>query len=212
MSNPSKAKGTAAETALLRYAHQNGFPHADRQPLRGNRDQGDLALCPGVVVEVKNHSGMPALGQPSAAVLAQWMNQTEVERTNARAAIGLLVVKRKGTTDPGRWFAYLPIGTLSDLTARKCLLPAMVAVAFIAAAERPEIRTPKGTPLPGPVAGFEPPAATPTPRAPRCEHHPDVRLIGGICHECTNFTPAPRPADWAERVKQAADEAREANL
>lgn len=79
--------------------------------------------------------------------------------------------------------------------------PATVAVAFIAAAERPEIRTPKGTPLPGPVAGFEPPAATPTPRAPRCEHHPDTRLIGGICHDCTNFTPAPRPADFAERVE-----------
>ena len=117
MSNPSKAKGTAAETALLRYAHQHGFPHADRQPLRGNRDQGDLALCPGVVVEVKNHSGMPALGQPSAAVLAQWMNQTEVERTNARAAIGLLVVKRKGTTDPGRWFAYLPLTALTGLVS-----------------------------------------------------------------------------------------------
>lgn len=115
MSNPSKRKGTAAETALLRFAHLHGFPHADRQPLRGNRDQGDLALCPGVVVEVKNHSGMPALGQPSAAVLAQWMNQTEVERTNARAAIGLLVVKRKGTTDPGRWFAYLPLAALTVL-------------------------------------------------------------------------------------------------
>lgn len=43
--------------------------------------------------------------------------------------------------------------------------------------------------------------ATPTPRAPRCEQHPDVRLIGGICHECTSFTPSPRPADFAERVE-----------
>ena len=125
MSNPSKSKGTAAETALVRWLRANGFPGADRQPLRGGRDQGDVALCPGVVVEVKYHAGPAATGQPTAATLAAWLDEVDVEQSNAGAAVAFLVVKRKGTTDPGRWFAYVHLSTFVDLTdpEEPCILP-----------------------------------------------------------------------------------------
>jgi hypothetical protein len=106
MANPSKNKGTAAETAVVRWARDNGYPGADRQPLRGNRDAGDIDLCPGIVLEVKNHAG-GAVGQPKPGLLHTWMAQAELERLNAGALFCPLVVKRGGTSDPGRWFAYL---------------------------------------------------------------------------------------------------------
>lgn len=143
MSNPPRQKGTAAETAVVRWARENGFGHADRQPLRGGRDQGDIALCPGVIVEVKNHNGGPAVGQPAPGVLTEWMLQTEIERANAGADIGVLVVKRAGTRDVGRWFAYVSVWTLADvLSGPLCLAgeiettlraPVCLAVADLAA-------------------------------------------------------------------------------
>lgn len=142
MANPSRNKGTAAETGVVRWARLNGYPHADRQPLRGGRDQGDLTLCPGVIVEVKAHrlpTGVPTRGQ-----LDTWLAQTEAERVNARADVAVLVVKRPGTTDPGRWFAYVTAHTLADLltgvtaTVRTHLehLPVCMALADLTAVLR----------------------------------------------------------------------------
>jgi len=117
MANPSKDKGTAAETAVVRWARTNGFPGADRQPLRGNRDTGDIDLCPGIVLEVKNHAGVASVGQPAPAQLREWMAQADLERDNAGAAHCPLIVKRAGVADPGRWFTYLPLHQLAALLA-----------------------------------------------------------------------------------------------
>lgn len=114
MANPSKAKGTAAETACVRWLRLNGYPGADRQPLRGNRDAGDLALAPGLVVEVKNRRG-GATGQPAAGDLDDWMRQAETERLIAGADHCPLIVKRSGTADVGRWFAYVPAWSFAAL-------------------------------------------------------------------------------------------------
>jgi hypothetical protein len=115
MANPSKNKGTAAETALVRWARTHGFPMADRQPLRGNRDAGDVALCPGIVVEVKAHV-TAGRGIPQDVQLDAWMDQAEAERVNAGAAHCPLVLRRSGAGagDPGRWWAWL---TFADVTA-----------------------------------------------------------------------------------------------
>lgn len=113
MSNPSKSKGTAAETAALRWLREHGFPWTERLTLAGIHDRGDLSLLPGcaVIAEVKN-TKQGATGQPPAKVLHDWMRQTETERVNAQADTAALIVKRGGTTDVGRWFAYLPLAHL----------------------------------------------------------------------------------------------------
>ena len=41
------------------------------------------------------------------------MRQTETERGNADADYGVLVVKRPGTADPGRWHAYVTAGDIA---------------------------------------------------------------------------------------------------
>ena len=124
MSNPSKAKGTSAEVAVLKYVRAHGYPWAERLALTGAHDQGDISLLPGrlVVVEVKAHA-TGATGQPTESLLTQWMAQTAAERVNAGADHGVLVVKRKGTTDVGRWWAYVTAGAFASLLGAELELP-----------------------------------------------------------------------------------------
>lgn len=124
MTNRPKQRGTAAETAVLRHVRDNGFPWAHRLALTGNADQGDISLLPGnlVILEVKAHASA-ATGQPGDAQLAEWMRQTRTERINAGADYGVLVVKRKGTTDPGRWWAYVTAGQFAMLLRADLDLP-----------------------------------------------------------------------------------------
>ena len=89
MVNPSKAIGTQAETLVTRYLQENGFGTAERRALHGTYDLGDITGIPGVVIEVK--SGHAA--------------ETETERKNAEADIGVLVVKRKGKGSAESWWA-----------------------------------------------------------------------------------------------------------
>jgi hypothetical protein len=121
MSNPSKQKGTAAETAVVRYARTAGFPLADRLTLSGAYDRGDVSLTIGVIVEVK------AGGQAKTASKGQieaWLEETERERVNARADIALLVKQRTGfgTARVDQWDAWFLRG--SDLA--ECAADALI--------------------------------------------------------------------------------------
>lgn len=102
----ARAKGTAAETAVIRYLNDHGFPHAERRALHGVNDKGDVAGVPGVVLEVKSCK---------RTELAAWVDELTAEMGNAGAPTGAVVSKRRGTTDPGKWFAIMPFALLVDL-------------------------------------------------------------------------------------------------
>ena len=108
MANPSKAKGTAAESAVVSYLKRRAWPFAERRALNGNLDRGDIAGIAGVVLEVKSCRSID---------LAGWMAEAQVEKTNDGATIGAVVAKKRGTTDPGEWYAVLPFRELCDLLA-----------------------------------------------------------------------------------------------
>jgi hypothetical protein len=93
----SKAKGTLAETAVAKYLLGHGWPSCERRALRGTLDQGDITGTPGVCWEIKYAGG--------AIKMSEWMGETEAETINARAAIGVLVVKPPGVglTRVDRW-------------------------------------------------------------------------------------------------------------
>ncbi|MFD3531968.1 hypothetical protein [Streptomyces sp. NPDC058664] len=97
MSTKSKAKGTTAEREVVRYLQQ-WWPAAERRALSGNKDKGDVAGIPGVVVEVK-----AAVTQQ----LAAWTRETWIEMENAEATSCVLVVKRPHR-NVSRWDAYIP--------------------------------------------------------------------------------------------------------
>ncbi len=93
--NPSKAKGTAAETAVVRYLHEEGFPQVERRTLSGSYDRGDVAGLTGIAVEVKACRTM---------ALGSWVDESQVEKVNAEARIGVVWHKRIRHSNPGDWF------------------------------------------------------------------------------------------------------------
>lgn len=103
----SKQKGTAAETAVVRYLQEQGLD-ARRLPLSGSKDMGDI-LIPGhktVTVEVKNHKAMS---------LAEWVDEAVVEKANAGTDLGVVVHKRMRKGSPAEWYCTMPLSELVSM-------------------------------------------------------------------------------------------------
>lgn len=110
----SKQIGTDAEGAVVDFLKKNGWPYAERRILSGIHDKGDVTGTPGICWEVKG--GAAAEGASDGQVAA-WLVETERERVNAKASVGILVMKRKGIGRPraGEWWAVLDGGVFADL-------------------------------------------------------------------------------------------------
>jgi hypothetical protein len=96
----SKQKGTAAETAVVNWLQSKGRKHVERRTLNGSSDRGDIAGIPCVVLEVKNCARME---------LSKWVQELEVEIHNDKAETGVVIHKKKGTTNVGEWYATFPV-------------------------------------------------------------------------------------------------------
>lgn len=104
--NPSKRKGTAAESAVVAYANTHGAPYAERRALAGAADKGDVSGIPGVCLEVKNCQRIE---------IPKWLDEVTVEAVNANAEIPVVIHKRRGTTDVGEWPATMKTSVLFRL-------------------------------------------------------------------------------------------------
>ena len=102
----SKQKGTAAETAVVRYLQEQGFPYAERRALHGNLDKGDITGCGPIVFEVKDHAKI---------TIPAWLKELEEEVANAKAEAGAVVAKKRGTLKVGEWYAIMPVSALVKL-------------------------------------------------------------------------------------------------
>ena len=109
----AKQKGTAAETAVVRFLQGQGFPLAERRALGGGssgQDLGDITGIPMLCMEVKNHATYK---------IPAWIKETETERINARADYGILIVKPNGvgmTPDKvGQWWGIMPMAQMMNL-------------------------------------------------------------------------------------------------
>ena len=96
----ARAKGTKLESDVVAYMKANGWPHAERHAQHGSKDVGDVNI-PGVVVECKAEARFD---------LAGWIAELEHEMFNADTDDGVVVVKRKATTDPGEFYALMTFG------------------------------------------------------------------------------------------------------
>ena len=103
--NPSKQKGTAFERSIADYLKRY-WPYADRAPLTGNKDRGDISGTPGLVWECKNAKTIK---------LSEWLKEAETERANAEADLGILVVKRRGYAFAADQYAVVRLENLVDL-------------------------------------------------------------------------------------------------
>lgn len=104
----NRAKGTAAESVVVRWFANHGWPWAERRALTGSKDKGDLTGMPGLVIEVKSAVRIDLPG---------WLRETTAERNNASADYGVLVVKPKGygETRIDEWPAVMTLGALTHL-------------------------------------------------------------------------------------------------
>lgn len=105
-SRKNKVAGQWAEKLTVEYLQQRGYHQAERRRLEGVLDRGDVAGVPRTVVEVKNEKSIS---------LAGYLKELAVEMDNAGASRGAVVVRKRGTTDPGEWYAVVPLKELVTL-------------------------------------------------------------------------------------------------
>lgn len=114
MANKSKQKGTSFETMVKQYLNDNGFPDAERTPLKAGDDTGDIN-------GIKNrNTGRNAIIQcknQRSFQLSQWLDDTVKQAQNKGDAVPALVVKRpnKGVNSLGDTYAILRLCDLVDL-------------------------------------------------------------------------------------------------
>lgn len=109
MVNKPRTKGTFAETVVVNYLRDNGFPYAERRTLKGAKDRGDVAGCPGLCFEVK-YAGV-------SMKIGTWLGETDVESLNDSADYGILVVKPLGLGERSvaSWYAIMTSGYFNKL-------------------------------------------------------------------------------------------------
>ena len=92
----NRRKGAAWEARLVEWFQGHGFPRADRLHLSGAADIGDVTLTDADgdrwTVEAKD------CGQWSLGV---WWAETTKEASNRGDMHKILVIRRRGSTDPG---------------------------------------------------------------------------------------------------------------
>ncbi|MCF3939928.1 hypothetical protein [Gordonia tangerina] len=109
MTNRMKAKGDQYERDVLAIARRSGFPFAERTRPGRREDEGDIHLAPGVIVQCKDQS---------ETRWRVWLAELNAQRLLARAAHGVLVVKRRGSG--GRPPLHLAVMPLDDLLRLLC--------------------------------------------------------------------------------------------
>lgn len=100
MASSEKRKGNAAERAVVDYLRRQGFTQARRIQSGTRHDVGDIDGVPGFAIEVKNHARLD---------LAGWVNQLVAEMDAKGVENGVVIAKKRGTTDPGEWYAITPL-------------------------------------------------------------------------------------------------------
>lgn len=106
MSNPSKQKGTAGETAIVDYLRGQGFNACERRALSGNTDKGDIAGIHDTVIEAKKANKIE---------LSAWLGELAVEMRNANARFGAVWAWRRGKSNPADWYVVMPGHVFADL-------------------------------------------------------------------------------------------------
>lgn len=107
MANPSKAKGDRAERQVASWFQEHGEPDADRSLGAGRpADRGDLTGIRRFCIQVKDHAQFR---------INTWMPEMLDQKRRAGADFGVLLLKKRGTSDVGRWYAVLELEDLNRL-------------------------------------------------------------------------------------------------
>lgn len=108
----AKAAGARFETQIAEYLACKLDDRIERRRLGGSKDRGDIGGVRDrdgnrVVLECKDYGGRL---QPP-----EWLREAHAERDNDGAAVGVVVAKRRGTTNPGAQYVLMTVDDLVTL-------------------------------------------------------------------------------------------------
>jgi hypothetical protein len=109
MTSRNKAKGSAWERAIVEHLRNAGWPYAERRIAGAAKDRGDIAGVVGIVIEAKN---------TASRNLAGWIEETEVERVNDNAWLGVVWHKRTGKSSAADGYVTMTGAQFTALLAR----------------------------------------------------------------------------------------------
>lgn len=89
MANRSKQKGTRAETKVVKALLEAGLS-AERRPLKGSKDEGDVIVEDQFILEVK--AGKQTANY-SRTQKEEWLRQTREEKRNSGKTAFLVIVR-----------------------------------------------------------------------------------------------------------------------
>ena len=114
--NKGKKQGTFHETNCVNWFKANGWRYARRITMKGRRDEGDIRLADGVpvVIEAKNEKTITN---------GTYIKELDAECVNAGYDQGVVIIKRRGTTDVGQYYALTTVERWNDLARRAIAVP-----------------------------------------------------------------------------------------
>ena len=100
MSSPQKIKGSQYERDVVKWLRSMGYPCAERAYGAGRHDDvGDIDGINGVVIECKNEKSFR---------IPQYLRELEDEMTHADAETGVVLIKKRGTSNISESYAVMP--------------------------------------------------------------------------------------------------------
>jgi len=107
MTHPNKTKGSQYERDVVKWLRSYGFPCAERAYGAGRHDDvGDIDGIDGVVIECKNEKRINIPG---------YLQELDDEMIHADAETGVVLVKKRGTTNVSESYAIMPAWLWADL-------------------------------------------------------------------------------------------------
>ncbi len=104
----SGRKGTKGETDRVNYFKSRGWKYATRIPKAGAKDKGDLILDQAVPVMIESK-------ETKSFTPSTFIAEMEAQIINSDAKFGFVVVKKKGTTDVGKYYAITTVDHMMNL-------------------------------------------------------------------------------------------------
>lgn len=106
----AKAAGARTERHVADYlAAALADDRIDRRVKTGAKDKGDVAG-----LRIHGQRMVAEVKDVAKTDLPGWTNEAHTEAGNDDALVGVVIAKRRGTTDPGRYWVHM---TLDDLLA-----------------------------------------------------------------------------------------------
>ena len=107
----AKEAGSSFERLVADYLAKHVDDRIERRRLSGKGDRGDIGglrhMTQRVVIEAKDYGGQ--------IKASEWVREAEVERGNDDAGVGIVVAKRRGTSNPADQFVLMTLGELVSL-------------------------------------------------------------------------------------------------